>query len=48
VPHGFCAQRPCFRAGQRLKFNPFFACFAKIEAGKTASGLKRRGEKTFI
>jgi hypothetical protein len=21
VPHGFCTQRPCFRAGQCLKFN---------------------------
>jgi len=29
VPHGFCAKRPCFRAGQCLKFN---RAYARLEA----------------
>ena len=33
VPHGFCAQCPCFRAGQALKFNPPNACLANRKGG---------------
>ena len=33
APHGFCAQRPCFRAGQGLKFNPSWAYLSKSEGG---------------
>jgi len=34
APHGFCAQRPCFRAGQCLKFNQSDAKLAKGEGGQ--------------
>jgi len=34
APHGFCAQRLCFRAGQCLKFNRSYAYLAKSEGGQ--------------
>ena len=34
VPHGFFAQGPCFRAGQRLKFNWPTPTWRKVKAGK--------------
>ena len=40
APHGFCAQRPCFRAGQCLKFNSSSAYLAK-------SGGARRSRSFF-
>jgi hypothetical protein len=36
TPHGFFAQRPCFRAGQCLKFNRAHACLPKSEDGQDA------------
>ena len=34
APHGFCAQRPSFRAGQCRQFNRSYAYLAKSEGGQ--------------
>jgi hypothetical protein len=34
VPHGFSGQRPCFRAGQGLKFNCLYTYLKKSEGGQ--------------
>jgi hypothetical protein len=44
APHGFSAQRPCFLAGQPLKFNPSFTRLAKSKVGKIF-GKSRGGRR---
>jgi hypothetical protein len=39
APHGFYAQRPCFRAGHGLKFNHLYNYLGKSEGGKEAFSL---------
>jgi hypothetical protein len=34
VPHDFCAQRPCCRAGHGLKFHRLYKYLAKFEGGQ--------------
>ena len=42
VPHDFCAQCPCFRAGHGLKFNRLYTCLGKREGGQVKRDIDRR------